>query len=228
MVELQATTAHGTVSLVGVAVAEGGVVATTADVLRGVQRVVMIGPDGKAEPASVMASDSSSDIALVNVPEDLPVAPFTDDSALDSGAPVLTLSYVPAGGREIALHCTPGSVTAVGAAIAEGPAGGMPSITSSVPAPTVTGRPAAAHGVGSGVGDPLRPRPAQHPRRHLPPQRSRRGRGRRPPLARPRRARVARTSRAPTRRTGVGPRSRPWRPTARRPTGWCRATSSWR
>ncbi len=139
MVELQATTAHGTVSLVGVAVAEGGVVATTADVLRGVQRVVMIGPDGKAEPASVVASDASSDIALVNVPEDLPVAPFADDSALDSGTAVLTLSYVPAGGREIALHCTPGSVTAVGAAIADGPAGGMPSITSSAPAPTVTG-----------------------------------------------------------------------------------------
>ncbi len=139
MVELQATTPHGTVSLVGVAVAEGGVVATTADVLRGVQRLVMIGPDGKREPASVMAMDKSSDIALVNVPEDLPVAPFADDTALDSGTPDLTLSYVPAGGRAIALHCTPGSVTAVGASIAQGPAGGMPSIASSAPAPTVTG-----------------------------------------------------------------------------------------
>ena len=38
MVELQATTAHGTVPLIGVAVAEGGVVATTADVLRGVRQ----------------------------------------------------------------------------------------------------------------------------------------------------------------------------------------------
>jgi S1-C subfamily serine protease len=141
MVELQATTPHGTVSLVGVAVAEGGVVATTADVLRGVLRVVMIGPDGKTEPASVMAADKSSDIALVDVPEDLPVAPFADDAALDRGTPVLTLGYVPAGGQAIALHCTPGSVSAVGAAIAQGPAGGMPSITSSTPAPapTVTG-----------------------------------------------------------------------------------------
>ena len=39
MVELQATTAHGTVTLIGVAVAEGGVVATTADLLRGVRHV---------------------------------------------------------------------------------------------------------------------------------------------------------------------------------------------
>ncbi len=139
MVELQATTAHGTVPLVGVAVAEGGVVATTADVLRGVRQVVMIGPDGKAEPASVVATDTSSDIALVNVPEDLPVAPFVDDGELDSGTPDLTLGYVPAGGQAIALHCTPGSVTAVGTAIAEGPAGGMPAITSTAPVPTVTG-----------------------------------------------------------------------------------------
>ena len=35
MVELQATTAHGTVTLIGVAVAEGGLVVTTADLLGG-------------------------------------------------------------------------------------------------------------------------------------------------------------------------------------------------
>ncbi len=163
MVELQATTAHGTVSLVGVAVAEGGLVATTADLLRGVQRIVMIGPDGKAEPASVVATDAASDVALVNVPEDLPVAPFADDSALDSGAPDLTLSYVPAGGREIALHCTPGSVTAVGSAIAEGPAGGMPSITSSAPAPTITGGQPLLTASGQVLGILYDPDPANTP-----------------------------------------------------------------
>jgi S1-C subfamily serine protease len=138
MVELLATTSHGTVSIIGVAVAEGGVVATTADVLRGVTRVEMVGPGGKLEPASVVATDAASDVALVSVPEDLPVAAFAGDAALDSGTPVLTLSYVPGGGKTIALHCTPGSVTAVGTAIAAGPAGGMPSITSSAPAPMVS------------------------------------------------------------------------------------------
>jgi putative serine protease PepD len=138
VVELQATTVHGTATLVGVAVAEGGVVATTADVLRGVRRIVMIGAGGKAEPASVLATDGTSDVALVEVPEDLPVAQFAPDSAVSDGMPVLTLSYVPAGGRAIALHSTPGSVTAVGTAIAQGPAGGLPSITSSAAPPAVT------------------------------------------------------------------------------------------
>ena len=66
MVELQATTAHGTVALIGVAVAEGGLVATTADLLGGVRRLVMVGPGGKLEPASVVATDKASDVALVD------------------------------------------------------------------------------------------------------------------------------------------------------------------
>ena len=84
-------------------------------------------------------------------------------AALDSGTPVLTLSYVPAGGRAIALHCTPGSVTAVGAAIAEGPAGGMPSITSSAPAPTVTGGQPLLTASGQVLGILYDPDPASTP-----------------------------------------------------------------
>jgi S1-C subfamily serine protease len=131
MVELRATTAHGTVALIGVAVAEGGMVVTTADPLGGVRRIVVVGPGGKLEPASIVARDTTSDIALVNVPEDVPVAPFADDSGLNGGSPDLTLSFVPAGGASLALHCTPGTVTGVGTAIAGGPADGMPAITSS-------------------------------------------------------------------------------------------------
>ncbi len=97
----------------------------------------MVGPGGKLEPASVVAIDSASDVALVSVPVDLPVAPFADDTSLSGGAPDLTLSFVPAGGTTIALHCTPGAVTGTGTAIASGPAGGMPSIGSSPTAPSV-------------------------------------------------------------------------------------------
>jgi putative serine protease PepD len=136
IVELQATTTHGTVLLVGVAVAEGGVVATTADLLGGLQRIAMVGPGGKLQTASVVATDKTSDVALVNVPEDLPVASFADDAGLASGAPDLALSFVPAGGHAVALRCTSGAVTNVGAAIANGPASTMPSITST-PAPPV-------------------------------------------------------------------------------------------
>lgn len=130
MVELRATTAHGTVALIGVAVAEGGMVVTTADLLGAVRRIVMVGPGGKLEPASIVARDTTSDVALVNVPENVPVAPFADDSGLNGGSPDLTLSFVPAGGASLALHGTPGTVTGVGTAIAGGPADGMPAITS--------------------------------------------------------------------------------------------------
>ena len=136
MVELQATTAHGPVAVVGVAVAEGGLVATTADLLRGATHVGVVGPGGKVQSASVVATDAESDVALVDVPEDLPVAPFADDGTMSGGTPDLLLSYVPAGGTSVALHCTPGWVTAVGGAIAAGPAAGMPSITTSAAAPS--------------------------------------------------------------------------------------------
>ena len=137
MVELQATTGQRTVALIGIAVAEGGFVATTADLLAGAQRVVMVGPGGKLEPATVVATDKASDVALVTVPEDLPVAPFADDTSLNGGSPDLTLSFVPAGGASVALHCTPGAVTGVATAITSGPAGGMPSIGSSPAATNV-------------------------------------------------------------------------------------------
>jgi putative serine protease PepD len=138
IVQLEATTARGTVALIGVAVAEGGLVATTADLLGGLQRIVMVGPGGKLETASVVATDKTSDIALVNVPADLPVATFADDTNLVSGAPDLALTFVPGEGRSVALHCTTGAITAVGTAIASGPASTMPSITSSPATPSVT------------------------------------------------------------------------------------------
>jgi putative serine protease PepD len=138
IVELEATTSHGTVLLVGVAVAEGGLVATTADLLAGLRHLDMVGPGGTLQAASVVATDKASDIALVTVPADLPVAPFTDDTDLDNGAPDFALTFVSAGGRAIALQCTPGAVTAVGTAIAGGPAASMPSITSSPTTPSTS------------------------------------------------------------------------------------------
>ena len=143
MVELQATTSHGTVVLVGVAVAEGGLVATTADLLQGLRRIDMVGPGGKLQAASVVAMDDPFRRGAGHVPEDLPVAPFAADTAVGKGAPDLALTFVAAGGHAVALHCTPGAVTAVGTAIAGGPATTMPSITSSPSTPSVlAGEPA--------------------------------------------------------------------------------------
>jgi S1-C subfamily serine protease len=134
MVELQADTTHGAVSLVGVAVAEGGLVATTADGLSGLRRLSMIGPGGRQLRASVVGIDDSSDLALISVPEDIPVAPFADDSTLLDGSAVLTLSMAAPDAGVVALHGTVGSVTAVDAMIASGWAKGMPDITSSAAA----------------------------------------------------------------------------------------------
>ena len=85
-------------------------VVTTADLLGGVRRIVMVGPGGKLEPASVVAKDATSDVALVNVPVDVPVAPFANDTGLSGGSPDLTLSFVPAGAAiaRAALHARGG------------------------------------------------------------------------------------------------------------------------
>jgi putative serine protease PepD len=133
VVELQADTAHGTVRLLGVAVAEGGMVVTTAGLLTDVRSIAMVGAGGKLEQASVVGTDATSDVALVEVPADLPVAPFADDGSLAGGAPdmVLGLAAASGGSGGVALRETPGSVTAVATDIASGPAGGMAAIVSS-------------------------------------------------------------------------------------------------
>jgi S1-C subfamily serine protease len=133
MVELEVTTSHGTVSLVGVAVAEGGLVATTADALSGLRSISMVGPGGRLLRSSVVAEDHDSDLALVNVPDDIPVPTFADDTALSAGTADMTLSLAASTAAPPTVHCLTGSVTAVGTAISAGPARGMPAITSSAP-----------------------------------------------------------------------------------------------
>jgi S1-C subfamily serine protease len=135
MVQLRAVTSHGDVSLVGVAVAEGGLVATTANALSGLRSLWMIGTDGRQLRASLMGVDGSSDLALVSVPADLPVAPFADDATLTVGTTDMALSMVaPTTGHTMSLYCQVGSVTGIGQTIGSGWAKGMPAITSAIPA----------------------------------------------------------------------------------------------
>jgi putative serine protease PepD len=133
VVQLEADTSHGVVSLVGVAVAEGGLVATTADGLSGLQSLWMVGTDGRRVRASVLSADGSSDLALVSVPDDLPVAPFADDAALTDGSADVTLSMTAESGGAMTLHAGTGSVTSIGTMIGSGWAKGMPGITSTTP-----------------------------------------------------------------------------------------------
>ena len=168
IVELQATTTHGTVLLVGVAVAEGGLVATTADLLGGLQRLDMVGGGGKLQAASVVATDKTSDVALVSVPVDLPVATFADDSGLDNGAPDMALSFEAAGGHAVAPRSTAGAVTDVGTAIASGPASTMPSITSSPATPTLLAGEPLLDDAGAVLGILYNPDPGSSPATFLP------------------------------------------------------------
>ncbi len=131
MVQLRATTVHGVVLLTGVAVAEGGVLATTADALKGMRSLAMVGTDGHLVPAKLLGLDAPSDVALVSVPDDVPVAPFADDVSLGDGAPDWTLSLATSASGIPALQCQPGSINTVGSSVASGPAGGMAAIVSS-------------------------------------------------------------------------------------------------
>ena len=117
VVQLRADTSNGIVPLVGVAVAEGGLVATTAEGLSGLHSLWMVGAGGRQLRASVLGYDSASDVALV-------------DATLTNGSGDMTLSLTAVAGGTMSLHCTAGSVTSVAAMIGSGPAQGMPDITS--------------------------------------------------------------------------------------------------
>ena len=127
---------------------------------------IMVGPGGQLEPASVVATDKTSDVALVSVPEDLPVAPFADDAGLDSGhARPRPHPRARRGQHAVALHCTPGSVTDVGTRHHR-----RPGLTACPPSP----RPVAdrrrsspasrcSNSAGRRARDPLRPAPGHRP-----------------------------------------------------------------
>jgi S1-C subfamily serine protease len=133
MVQLRAVTPHGVLTMIGVAVADGGLVVTTADGLSGLRSIDMVGPGGRLLRASVVGIDHDSDLALINVPDDLPVAPFSDDAAVTPGTADMTLTMTTPNATSMAVRCTPGLVTGVADAIVVGPADGMPSITSTAP-----------------------------------------------------------------------------------------------
>ncbi len=75
------------------------------------------------------------------MPVDVPIAPFSDDGSLTSGAPSLVLGLVPYGGAGIALHSSAATVTSVATAIESGPAQGLAGITAHMSASGTPGEP---------------------------------------------------------------------------------------
>jgi S1-C subfamily serine protease len=129
VVELRVGTTHGDVTLFGVAVAEGGAVVTVDEPLRGALWIDMVGSDGRLQRASIAATDGGSDLALVDVPVDVPIAPFSDDAGLNAGAASLVLDLVPFGTAGPVLHSSAATVTSVAQPIQSGPARGLAGIT---------------------------------------------------------------------------------------------------
>ena len=143
MVSLEVDTGRGVDHVCGVVVGPGGLVATTLDALADARAVTAITATGARLPASVVAGDPTSDIALVRVPEDLPVARFSDDAASVAGRRAIVMAAAstlgPGTGVSTLTMWTAGTIRSVGATVSRGPAVGMAGIE------TATGsRPAMA------------------------------------------------------------------------------------
>jgi len=131
MVALEVTTGNGLAQGCGVAVATGGLVATTADAVAGARRVTAVTVAGKRVVARVVAVDHHSDVALLRLGTDLPVAPLADDSSVAAGRSAMVMA-VAARSRQGAGDATlwsTGTVRSVATPVQGGDAAGMASVT---------------------------------------------------------------------------------------------------
>jgi len=139
MVALETSTAGGRVAACAVAVAEGGLLATTADAVRGARSITAVTAGGQHERATVVATDAGSDLALLRVSSDLPVARFTDDGGVAAGHPGIVMAVAPGGSGARPLW-SQGTVESVGATVEAGAASGMAAIDATAPGvPTMAG-----------------------------------------------------------------------------------------
>ncbi len=120
----------------GVVVARGGLVATDATLLRGATRIVATTARGRRERARVLALDPTSDVGLVRVAANLPVARFVDWSALQPGSGAVELA--------VATRSTGGTwstwqdetIASIGDPVGSGPGSGMVSVVAATPTGT--------------------------------------------------------------------------------------------
>jgi len=98
LVSLRVTTSSGVRSGGGIAVAGGGLVATTADAVLGATGVVATSVGGRALRATVVALDRTADVALLRVGHDLPVPRFVDDTTVGVGHAAMVVAITPAAG----------------------------------------------------------------------------------------------------------------------------------
>lgn len=117
----------------GVVVDRGGLVATNATLLSGATGVVATTANGRRVRAQVLALDPTSDVGLVRVEADLPVARFVDWSEVQpgTGAVELAVATRPTGGTWSTWR--DGTIASIGQPVGSGPGSGMVSVVAAVP-----------------------------------------------------------------------------------------------
>ncbi|HEY1733573.1 MAG TPA: trypsin-like peptidase domain-containing protein [Acidimicrobiales bacterium] len=119
----------------GVAVAAGGLVVTTADAVDGVRSVTAVTANGTRVRAAVLAVDRGSDIALLRLDADLPVARFADDATVAPGYPAMVMALAARSDKDSdAALWADSSVESVATAIQGGDAAGLAALTTSATA----------------------------------------------------------------------------------------------
>ncbi len=136
MVLLEVTTPSGTRQGCAVAVEEGGLLATAANVVDGARQIVAVTADGSRARAKVLGVDTGSDIALLQVPQALPVAPFYQDEPLSAGVHAVVMAMsVPARGRRARADWAPAVISAPAAAVTRGSPSGLAAVVAATTSP---------------------------------------------------------------------------------------------
>jgi S1-C subfamily serine protease len=95
MVALTVTVAGRTVHTTGVTVESGGLVVVLASAVAGASSITTVDPHGRRTSAAVLASDQNSNLAIVRVQRDLPVAQFSDDTDMKAGDATVAVAPEP-------------------------------------------------------------------------------------------------------------------------------------
>ena len=101
LVLISVTGPTGTVVRSGIAIAADGLVATTAGGLAGAEILTVTTSDGQQMPATMVAVDPESDVAVVRVPSSLAVPRFADDGGLSSGERLVGMAVSPSSGPAV-------------------------------------------------------------------------------------------------------------------------------
>lgn len=146
MVSLRVTTGSGVSEGCGVVVAGGGLVLTTFDAVARARSLIAVTAAGTRLAASVVATDQQSDVALVRVPAELPVARFADDIRAETGrravAMAVATNATEDGGESTMTMWTTGTIRSIDATVSRGAAIGMAGIDAATgPRPAISGEP---------------------------------------------------------------------------------------